>query len=74
MVEEVIRSGRFGATLRLRVDLHGVVVTSDSEEIVFPSGVFGLDPPALAERLEQAGSITRRADVIAELGRTEPGA
>ncbi|MDQ6838877.1 MAG: hypothetical protein M3137_11235 [Actinomycetota bacterium] len=49
---------------------HGVVVTSARGEVVFPSGVFGLAAPALAERLEEAGSIFRRADVIDELSRT----
>ena len=100
MVEETIRSGRFGSTIRLRIDLHGVssfgpgkhhtairwewieritpaqhgvVVVSDAHEIVLPSGTFGLEPAVLAERLEQAGSIFDRADIIAELSRSTPG-
>ncbi len=100
MVEAIVRTGRFGPTLRLRVDLHGVssfgpgkhrtlirwewieritadqhgvVVTSDKGELAFPAGVFGLPPEALAERLEKAGSIFQRADVIAELSRTAEG-
>lgn len=98
-VEEMVRAGRFGVTLRMRVDLHGVssfgpgkhhtlirwewiqritaephgvIVGAANGEIVFPAGVFGLEPAALAERLEQAGSIFERADIIAELGRGEP--
>ncbi|MDQ6783859.1 MAG: hypothetical protein M3063_10525 [Actinomycetota bacterium] len=97
-IEELVRAGRFGPTVRLRIDLHGVssfgpgthrtlirwewiervvvhndgvVITSARGEVVFPSGVFGLDPPALAERLEGAGSIFRRADILDELSRTE---
>jgi hypothetical protein len=100
MVEETVRSGRLGPTVRLRIDLHGVssfgpgkhhtairwewierittaqhgvIVTSDAHEIVLPSGTFGLEPAVLAERLEKAGSIFERADVLDELGRTTPG-
>lgn len=96
-VEETVRAGRFGPTLRLRIDLHGVssfgpgrhralirwewiekvashphgvVVTSNRDKIVLPSGVFGLEPAALAERLERAGSIFMRADIIDELSQT----
>ena len=45
----------------------GVVVRSSNEEIRLPPAAFGLDPHALAERLTEAGSITRRPDVIASL-------
>ncbi|MHB1535923.1 MAG: hypothetical protein ACYC1D_15205 [Acidimicrobiales bacterium] len=99
--EEVVRSGRFGPTLRLRVDLHGVssfgpgkhhtlirwewvekitpdahgvVVTSANGNVVFPSGAFGLEPEALAERLGRAGSIFARAEIIAGLGSPEADA
>ncbi len=95
----MVRSGRFGPDVRLRIDLHGVscfgpgshrslirwewieritpgphgvVVVSGKDEIVIPSGAFGLEPAALAERLQRAGSIHARADIIAELGLTRP--
>ncbi len=45
----------------------GVMVRSANEEIRLPPGAFRLDPPALAERLTEAGSITKRPDVIASL-------
>jgi hypothetical protein len=45
----------------------GVVVRSPSEEVVLPSGAFGLAPEALVEQLESARSIQRRADVISHL-------
>lgn len=100
VVEEMIRSGRFGRTLRLRIDLHGVstfgpgshrtlirwewitrisarnhgvVIESDKQEIVFPSGSFGLEPAALAERLTEAGSIFKRADVLEALHQAASG-
>jgi hypothetical protein len=44
-----------------------VVVRSAGDAITIPAGTFGLAPPALAERLEAARSIVRRAEVIAEL-------
>jgi hypothetical protein len=44
-----------------------VDVSSASDHVVFPAGAFGFDPPALAERLEEARSITRRPEVIGEL-------
>ena len=50
----------------IRVD-GGVVVRSATSEITLPAGAFGLDPAALAERLQQAGAVHRRAEVIAEL-------
>ncbi len=46
---------------------HDVIVRSPSEEVLFPSGAFGLDAPALAEQLEQARSIHLRAEVIGRL-------
>ena len=92
----MVRAGRLGPKLRMRVDLHGlstfgpgthhalirwewvteishsqhgVVVDSPNAQIVFPTGVFGLEPAALAELLEQARSIFKRGDIIEELGR-----
>ena len=46
---------------------HGVVVESDHYRVIFPAGAFGLEPAALADRLEQARSIFARADVLEEL-------
>ncbi len=45
----------------------GLTVRSANDAITIPGGTFGLTPEALGERLEQAKSITRRTDVIAEL-------
>lgn len=44
-----------------------VNVRSATERIVFPAGAFGFEPAALAERLEEARSITRRPEIIGEL-------
>lgn len=44
-----------------------VVVTSAKESVAFPSGAFGFDAEALASRLEEARSITRRPEIIGEL-------
>lgn len=44
-----------------------LTVRSANEAITIPGGTFGLTPESLRERLEQAKSITRRTDVIAEL-------
>lgn len=93
-VEEEVRVRRFGAKVRLRVDLHGVssfgpgkhrklirwewiesitssphgvVISSDQHEVVFPSGSFGLEPGGLAARLERGRSIFERADILEEL-------
>ncbi len=46
----------------------GVEVRSTSERVTFPPGAFGFDPPALAQRLEEARSIVRRPEIIGELG------
>ncbi len=45
----------------------GVVVRSAGATVTFPRGAFGLEPHALAERLEAARGIDRRPDVIASL-------
>jgi hypothetical protein len=45
----------------------GVVVRSATEEVVLPSGAFGVDCDALVEELENARSIQHRADVIGRL-------
>ncbi len=44
-----------------------VRVTSATDEVVFPGGAFGFEPDALASRLEEARSITRRPEIIGEL-------
>ena len=44
-----------------------VVVTSANDRVVLPSGVFGFEPQPLAQRLEEARSITRRPEIIGEL-------
>lgn len=48
----------------------GVEVASANAELVIPPGAFGLDPPALAARLEAARSIVERPDVLEELVRS----
>ena len=45
----------------------GVAVRSANDRVELPPGAFGLDPEALAQRLEAARSIVHRTDVIAEL-------
>lgn len=45
----------------------GVVVRSPQARLTFPPGAFGLDPPVLAQRLQQARSIVDRPDVIGQL-------
>jgi hypothetical protein len=45
----------------------GVEVTSAKARLVIPPGAFGLDPPALAARLEAARSIVDRPDVLEQL-------
>lgn len=45
----------------------GVVVRSASEEVVLPSGAFGVDGDDLAEQLQSARSIQDRAEVISRL-------
>lgn len=49
-----------------------LVVRSANDAITIPAGTFGLSPQALGEALEQAKSITRRTDVIAELSADRP--
>ncbi|HEX6596055.1 MAG TPA: hypothetical protein VF045_03920 [Acidimicrobiales bacterium] len=45
-----------------------VEVRSATDSVTFPTGAFGFDPPALAQRLQEAMSITRRPEIIGELG------
>ncbi|CAN5634326.1 hypothetical protein BH20ACT1_BH20ACT1_05340 [soil metagenome] len=49
-----------------------VVVRSAKGTITIPAGTFGLATDALIERLEQARSISRRTEVIAELAQSHP--
>jgi hypothetical protein len=44
-----------------------VIVRSAKDEVVLPAGAFGFEPEALAARLEEARSITRRPEIIGEL-------
>lgn len=45
----------------------GVVVRSADEEVLLPSGAFGLDPDALAAELETARGIQDRPEIIGRL-------
>jgi hypothetical protein len=49
------------------LDGDGVDVRSATEHVRFPPGAFGFEPQKLAERLEEARSITRRPEIIGEL-------
>lgn len=51
----------------ISVEGGGVLVRSASETVTLPSGAFGFEPGALAKRLEEARSITRRPEIIGEL-------
>ncbi len=46
----------------------GVVVSGAGGEVRLPAGAFGMSPEDLADRLRAAVDLTRRPDVIAELG------
>ena len=51
-----------------------VIVRSSGSELLLPGRPFGLRSEELAERLEEARSITRRPDVIGQLsGPATPG-
>ena len=52
---------------KIAVQPGAVDVSSATDHVVFPAGAFGFDPAALAGRLEEARSITRRPEVIGEL-------
>ncbi|MGH9225905.1 MAG: hypothetical protein ACRD2W_19430 [Acidimicrobiales bacterium] len=45
----------------------GVDVRSATEHVLLPSGAFGFEPQALADRLQEARSIVRRPEIIGEL-------
>lgn len=45
----------------------GVEVRSAKDLVTFPTGAFGFESSALAQRLEEARSITRRSEIIGEL-------
>lgn len=51
----------------ISVDGAGVNVRSASDLVTLPTGAFGFEPDALAQRLEEARSITRRPEIIGEL-------
>lgn len=44
-----------------------VDVSSATDSVSLPSGAFGFESGALAQRLEEARSITRRPEIIGEL-------
>ncbi len=52
---------------KIAVQEGAVHVSSASDRLVFPAGAFGFDANGLAERLEEARSITRRPEIIGEL-------
>ncbi len=58
---------RFEWLETITVEEGAAVVRSLYDEIRFPPGAFGLDPDTLAQRLEEARSIHRRADIIGQL-------
>jgi len=51
----------------ISVDSGAVKVRSATDLVTFPTGVFGFESAALAQRLEEARSITRRPEIIGEL-------
>ncbi len=51
----------------ITVEDGSVHVRSATEHVTLPSGAFGLQPDALASRLEEARSIARRPEIIGEL-------
>lgn len=51
----------------IQVERGSVVVRSPEDEIVLPSGAFGLAADELAEQLERARSIGSRSEVILRL-------
>lgn len=64
---------RWESVIEIIPSVHGVVIRSPSEEIIFPTQVFGLEPSVLAERLEVARSIFERGEVIEALARASSG-
>lgn len=51
----------------IAVEEGNVIVRSTTEHVTFPAGAFGFEPETLAQRLEEARSITRRPEIIGEL-------
>jgi hypothetical protein len=51
----------------ISVEPGGVDVRSATDRVLLPPGSFGFAPEALAGRLREAQSITRRPEVIGEL-------
>jgi hypothetical protein len=58
---------RWERLCEISADAHGVTVSSPTGRIVLPTGVFGIRPVDLAEKLEEARSIFKRPDVLASL-------
>jgi hypothetical protein len=52
---------------KIETSTGAVDVRSATEHVSLPSGAFGFEPDALAQRLEEARSITRRPEIIGEL-------
>jgi hypothetical protein len=55
----------------ISVEGAGVSVRSADGLVMLPNGAFGFEPSALARRLEEARSITRRPEIIGELAAHE---
>ena len=51
----------------ISVEGAAVQVRSAKDSVTMPTGAFGFDSDALAKRLEEARSITRRPEIIGEL-------
>ena len=51
----------------ISVEVGGVRVRSAKDLVTLPTGAFGFESDALAQRLEEARSITRRPEIIGEL-------
>lgn len=52
----------------ISVSESAVEVRSATDLVTFPTGAFGFDAAALGQRLREARSITRRPEIIGELG------
>ena len=51
----------------IEVQDKGVDVSSATDHVLLPAGAFGFQPQALADRLQEARSISRRPEIIGEL-------
>lgn len=55
----------------IEAEKDGVHVNAATAQLTLPPGTFGLDPPALADALQEASDHVRRGDVIARLAGDE---